>query len=350
VRHAPGASTAVRLAHRGGALELTVGNGPARSPGVAALGSGRGLTGAAERAASAGGRLEAGPAGDGGWLVRAVLPPGEPAARAAAAPGGWLGAAVPVACVLFPILGGALDEASQPPGQRLGPAAAALAALLLLAHALPLFWRRRAPLAAGAAVLLTTPLWVPLATSAAMPATALVFSLVADCVAVYAAAAHGRARFAWVVLPPAAVLGGLLAAVAFLGEGLTGPEAVFLTGLSFLLYTAVVGWLAASLWAVAFIVRGRREWVLHREHSAVEQEAARAAAAAQAERARIAAGLRAAVLRDAARVIAAAEQRRLDDVVDAARAALAGMRNLLNDLDADGVEAAPRQVELAGAP
>jgi hypothetical protein len=26
------------------------------------------------------------------------------------------------------------------------------------------------------------------------------------------------------------------------------------------------------------------------------------------------------------------------------------MRNLLNDLDADGVEAAPRQVELAGAP
>lgn len=71
-RHARGAETvAVRVDRDGGDVRLTVrddGQGSVAAP------RGFGLLGMAERAALLGGRLEAGPGPDGGWVVTAVLP------------------------------------------------------------------------------------------------------------------------------------------------------------------------------------------------------------------------------------------------------------------------------------
>jgi signal transduction histidine kinase len=79
-KHAAGAPVSVRLSHRDGATELEIhdhaGAPPPRAPG------GYGLVGMAERAALAGGELDAGPVED-GWRVLLRLPateaPGAPA-------------------------------------------------------------------------------------------------------------------------------------------------------------------------------------------------------------------------------------------------------------------------------
>jgi signal transduction histidine kinase len=80
-RHAPGRPVRVTLAYRAGELEVRVrdgGPGTTRSPVPAGArpspaGSGLGLVGMRERVTAAGGRLRAGPDGD-GWLVHAVVP------------------------------------------------------------------------------------------------------------------------------------------------------------------------------------------------------------------------------------------------------------------------------------
>jgi signal transduction histidine kinase len=73
VRHAPGSH--IRLAVRRGAgeLQLRIDNDPGSAPRLTG-GSGTGLAGLAERVGDAGGRLEAGPRGDGGFTVTAHLP------------------------------------------------------------------------------------------------------------------------------------------------------------------------------------------------------------------------------------------------------------------------------------
>jgi signal transduction histidine kinase len=83
-RHAPGAAVTVSVAQHSGALVLRVANGPAgppsddhRLPGP--WPGGQGLTGMRERVALLGGSLSAGPSPDGGFVVSAVLPAGEPA-------------------------------------------------------------------------------------------------------------------------------------------------------------------------------------------------------------------------------------------------------------------------------
>jgi signal transduction histidine kinase len=78
LRHA-GQATASVAAHWGDLLELTVtddgqGTSQADPDDVRAAGQGRGLLGLRERLALYGGELEAGPAPDGGWRMRAVLP------------------------------------------------------------------------------------------------------------------------------------------------------------------------------------------------------------------------------------------------------------------------------------
>jgi signal transduction histidine kinase len=76
LRHAPGAAATVEVAYEPERLRLRVGNDqpPVPSvqpaPGVA----GHGIVGMRERAAMLGGSLSAGPTGDGGYLVEAVLP------------------------------------------------------------------------------------------------------------------------------------------------------------------------------------------------------------------------------------------------------------------------------------
>jgi signal transduction histidine kinase len=80
-QHAPGAAVTVSVDRDSGAVLLRVANGPGGSanPFENEHGPGHGLTGMRERVALLGGSLSAGPAPDGGFVVSAVLPLGDPA-------------------------------------------------------------------------------------------------------------------------------------------------------------------------------------------------------------------------------------------------------------------------------
>jgi len=72
-KHAAGAPVTLELRERDGELVLDVTNGRGRR--VDALRSGGlGLPALAERATAAGGRLEAGPTGSGGWQTTLAVP------------------------------------------------------------------------------------------------------------------------------------------------------------------------------------------------------------------------------------------------------------------------------------
>jgi signal transduction histidine kinase len=79
-QHAPGAAVTVSVDRDSGAVLLRVANGPGGSanPSGNENGPGHGLTGMRERVALLGGSLSAGPAPDGGFVVSAVLPLGDP--------------------------------------------------------------------------------------------------------------------------------------------------------------------------------------------------------------------------------------------------------------------------------
>ena len=78
MRHAPGARVQVQVAYRPDSLTLEIRNDGVASVLVAsgtwAAGGGHGLVGMRERATMLGGSLDAGPTGDGGFRVAAVLP------------------------------------------------------------------------------------------------------------------------------------------------------------------------------------------------------------------------------------------------------------------------------------
>jgi signal transduction histidine kinase len=82
-RHAPGAAVTVSVGRDAAAVSLRVSNGPAGAPGGSGdpPGNGQGLAGMRERVALLGGRLSAGPAPDGGFVVTATLPLSEAADR-----------------------------------------------------------------------------------------------------------------------------------------------------------------------------------------------------------------------------------------------------------------------------
>ncbi|MEU5258760.1 histidine kinase [Amycolatopsis sp. NPDC021455] len=76
-KHAPGAEAHVRVRYRREAVHVTISNtAPARvgDPALAGTGSGTGLHNLRQRVELAGGTLDAGPAGDGGFRVAATLP------------------------------------------------------------------------------------------------------------------------------------------------------------------------------------------------------------------------------------------------------------------------------------
>ncbi|HEX9065467.1 MAG TPA: histidine kinase [Streptosporangiaceae bacterium] len=88
MRHAPGSSVQVELYYGEAALVIEVRNDGCPAPGARASldevgrpgpadGSGHGIVGMRERAAMLGGHLQAGPAGDGEFLVTAAFPLGE---------------------------------------------------------------------------------------------------------------------------------------------------------------------------------------------------------------------------------------------------------------------------------
>ncbi|MBO0815705.1 MAG: sensor histidine kinase, partial [Actinobacteria bacterium] len=78
-QHAPGAAVTVSVGHDSGAVLLRVANGPGSPVGPQENGRrpGHGLTGMRERVALLGGSLSAGPSPDGGFVVTAMLPPGD---------------------------------------------------------------------------------------------------------------------------------------------------------------------------------------------------------------------------------------------------------------------------------
>ena len=78
-QHAPGAAVTVSVDRDAGAVLLRVANGPGgpADPSGNERGPGHGLAGMRERVALLGGSLSAGPAPDGGFVVRAMLPLGE---------------------------------------------------------------------------------------------------------------------------------------------------------------------------------------------------------------------------------------------------------------------------------
>ncbi|MFC0533222.1 sensor histidine kinase [Phytohabitans kaempferiae] len=354
LRHAPGGAVEVTLGQRDGLLEVVVANSAASAPGAAGgLGSGSGIDGMRERAESAGGTLEAGPQPDGGWRVRALLPESitstmDRSLRRTRGPR-LADIAVALAAGVLPV---ALMLIPDPTMPRVGASAAALATMLAAAHALPLLWRRRAPWPVLGAVLATTALWPLVAALELLPATAtaaLFAGIGSDLVAVYAVAARGRPRhLTWLCVP---LVGGVHAAVTVLTYALDGwlLEQPISPGLMVILIApTAVPFLAVivPVWTAGFMVRLRRDGVVSRERRAVAASTAGAVELAYAERLRIAAGLRAAVLRHAAQVTAAAEGGRLDEVLDSARAALAAMRDLLGDLRVDP-ERAPQPTAAA---
>ncbi len=71
-QHSPGAPVRVSVTRAGGVLRVEVVNGPGTAPG--SPGAGTGVTGMRERAELHGGRLDAGPARDGGYRVLAEVP------------------------------------------------------------------------------------------------------------------------------------------------------------------------------------------------------------------------------------------------------------------------------------
>jgi signal transduction histidine kinase len=75
IRHAPGAAIRVSVAC-GDSVRLEIVNQPAPvgAVGIGQVGSGRGLTGLAERAAALGGTVHSGPVPAGGWRLSAELP------------------------------------------------------------------------------------------------------------------------------------------------------------------------------------------------------------------------------------------------------------------------------------
>ena len=78
-RHAPGAAATVTLARTPAALTVIVTNAATGRPAAGGPAAGHGLRGMRERTAMLGGELSAGPAPDGEFVVRAVLPLAEAA-------------------------------------------------------------------------------------------------------------------------------------------------------------------------------------------------------------------------------------------------------------------------------
>ncbi|MEV0731313.1 histidine kinase [Polymorphospora sp. NPDC050346] len=346
LRHAPGGAVRVCLTLADDALVLVVDDeGGTMRPSAGGLGSGRGIIGMRERAATLGGTCEAGARGD-GWRVRAVLPfdgaaAGTPPPGAGSAPAGWwrgpraMDGVVALATVV-PLAGGLLAGWEGPP--VLAPATTVLLALLMVLHAVPLLWRRDRPWLVLLAVVGSAVLWPAAALYARLPGDAvwlLVATVGAELAAVYSVAAYGRPRWATCLAVPAAAagFGTALVATAATDGRLGGAPATLAAAATMaatlaMLLVPVLG----AAWTAGFTVRVRRDRTVAQERDAVAEVTARAVAASRAERARISAGLRAAVLEHAQGVLAAAEGNRLDEVAAEARASLAAMRELLRSL------------------
>jgi len=206
-------------------------------------------------------------------------------------------------------------------------------------HTLPLLYRRRAPWAAWAAVFATValwPIWMFNAGGAAAQGRLdlIMFAIGTEFVAVYAVGAHARHKWASLLVAPATgAITGLLAAIGvavYESEELKSALGYLVI---FVSIAAAITAVAAVPWAVGFAVRLRRDRIVGREDGAVTAAVSAAEREARAERSRLVGGLREQVLRQTDRVVLAADRGDPDEVLAAARAALAAMRELLTALD-----------------
>lgn len=353
LRYAPGSAAHVSVLRGEGVLELSVENAPPRGSapdgvgGVDGLGSGRGVAGMKERAAAVGGELTAGPAPGGGWRVRATLPdvtgpwgsPEGAGRRGVLREQRLADPALVCTATLLPLVF-ALVTVEEWTGASLRAAVPGLlvVAVLLAAHAVPLRWRRRAPWPALLGVLATSWLWPAAVAGAALPSRVSEFlagGALAELLAVYAVAVYGRgAARTWPAWCAAAVsLSGTLVAAAgadgeLLGEGSMWPTALVM----FVPLAMVLAVVFAGLWSAGLAVRHRRLRILARDDYALAGALWHAEQAADAERRRLAAKLRDAVLHPTAALVEQARQGRLEEVAAGARSALAAMRELLHSL------------------
>ncbi|MFI5937504.1 histidine kinase [Actinoplanes sp. NPDC051494] len=353
LRYAPGSRVHVRFADG----ELTVDNdGSAPGPGAAGgLGGGRGVSGMRDRAQALGGTLEAGPHGTGGWRVRAVLPGTTPArSRPRWIRSRWIRSrtVLDALLVLFALAMPLLMLGSEVVEEDLAGDVAALILLAVVAHAAPLLRRRQHPWPVLAAVALTAWLGPLLAATGATPPARgwlFLFGTGAEFLAVYSVAARGtRPALTWLAPLAAGASAALSLATLVALDPPTGTAPADLTtpttltspagtamiivvtaAVAFLLYSPFL----AGSWLAGWTVRRRRDRRRAHEEGSVATALWHAAARAQHERARVAAGLREAVLRHAADVPRAAENADLPTVLSAARQSLAAMRSLLDGLN-----------------
>jgi signal transduction histidine kinase len=353
-RYAPGSAVRIAVERDGAEVRMTVddGDAPAGLVPVTGLGGGRGIAGMRERAAALGGALTAGPRpGGGGWRVQAVLPlPGRPERPAADRP--WSGHVIDALLIGVALLGpaAALFELRNDPGLP-APGQSALVALAAAAHALPLWWRRRRPWTVLAAVVVTAWSWPLFVATGLLPPDAgwlAPAGVGADLLAVHAVGRYGRRPVRdWVAMPVGvaapALASGAARALTPPPDGTPHQSFVPMAAVSVILMGILLLLPVAGAWLVGFVVRRRRERVAGREENAVAVAAYQAWVTAGAERARVAAGLRAAVPRHAEAMVAAADAGDVDAVLDEARAALTAMRELVGGLrDGPAVERAPQ--------
>ncbi len=317
MRYAAGAAVTVRLGYRRDGLTIAVANGPSPTPGDGPpLGAGRGLGGLAERAAGVGGRLVAGPDPRGGWSVRARLPTGRTSRPGVPEMTAFAG------CALAPAL--LLPDP-------------VVALPLAAAHALPLLWWRRAPVAALAAMLVLAPVcalvWAAVAAAAGgghgWPA-ALACASAAELLGVHEVAARVRPRWSWLAPFAVGAVGGSAVGIAA-SAGPGGIWALALVGLT------AAPW-SLPVWLVGLLTRARGGAGGRWEERALEAMALRVAGAVAAERRGFAAGLRGVVLEPTARLVRRAEAGdatagALAEITHDARRALGGLRELLGSLE-----------------
>jgi signal transduction histidine kinase len=345
LRYAPGGTVRLSQTYGPDGAELVVEDDGGVSAPDTRLGGGRGVTGMRERAEALGGTLRAGPRSPHGWRVHAVLP-----AVSVSAPrrlSRWmrgervLDAGLAVLTLVMPLAGFAVVAEED----GLAPAPATLILLALIAHSLPLLWRWRHPWWVLAAVTSTVWLGPLLVATHVVPAGGswlFLFSLGADLAAVYAVAARGaRPALTWLApvasTASAAFAISVLAALAPPAPGdpvIEGPAMVgFLVAVFVVVAGVVLALPMGACWLAGHTARRRRQRRADREEGAVAVAAAQAEWHTRDERARVAAGLRDAVLDRAARVPRAAEEADLPAVLDSARETLSAMRALLDGLD-----------------
>ncbi|MEU2562004.1 histidine kinase [Streptomyces longispororuber] len=347
MRYAPGAPVTVRVRRNEAELTVTVSNAPAPRPagGATAWGSGRGLGHLRERVAALGGGLTAGPGECGGWTVAASLP--APVRRSGR--GWWRAAWWPravdvaafTACAAGPLLATAAGPfaAAARDGTQL-----ALLACLVTAHAAPLLLRRRAPATALAVLLAVSLAWTA-ATAAGVLGftwlTALALAWPGELIALHAVGAYGPARATWPAPVAVGVVGGAALGLAAVGDPAeaAGPGTVAVTAA---LGLAAVPWLL-PVWGLGLLARARRGEDGPWERRVLDAVAVRVGDAVSGERRRVATALHGTVVGHTVRLVRSAEAglagtadrgSALAEMTTAARGALAGLRDLLDALDA----------------